>query len=131
MKAGNEIITFERAMELSRKESAELFGRYVNHTLASLLKLANSDMRFSRVEGIYLYDEDDRPYMDLTAGYGALNLGHNPKEVIKAVHQAQRLPAVLLVGFNPLQLSFNKELITQSRHLGSLQRTAPAIHTDQ
>ena len=35
-------------------------------------------------------------------GDGALNLGHNPKEVIKAVNEAQELPAVLLVGHNPL-----------------------------
>jgi len=110
MKTENEIITFERAMKLSRKESTELFGRYVNHTLASLLKLANSDMRFSRADGIYLYDEDDQPYMDFTAGYGALNLGHNPKEVIEAVHQAQKLPAVLLVGFNPLLGALGKTL---------------------
>ena len=35
-------------------------------------------------------------------GYGALNLGHNPREVLEAVRAAQRLPAVLLVGFHPL-----------------------------
>jgi putrescine aminotransferase len=40
--------------------------------------------------------------MDFTAGYGALNLGHNPGEVVKAVHEAQKLPAILLSGYNPL-----------------------------
>ena len=95
-------IPLDRAMNLSRNESTELFGKHVNHPLAGLLKLANADMRFPRAEGIYLYDEKGRPYMDLTAGYGALNLGHNPEEVIKAVREAQKLPAVLLVGFNPL-----------------------------
>ncbi len=40
--------------------------------------------------------------MDLTAGYGALNLGHNPEEVINAVKKARELPAVMLVGHNPL-----------------------------
>jgi putrescine aminotransferase len=110
MKPGKEIIAFDRAMKLSRNESTELFGRYVNHPLASLLKLANGDMRFSRAEGVYLYDERERPYMDLTAGYGALNLGHNPKEVIEAVHEAQKLPAVLLVGFNPLMGALGKTL---------------------
>jgi len=102
MKPKEQSITLDRAMKLSRDESTELFGRHVNPPLASLLKLGNADMRFSRAEGMYLYDEEDRPYMDLTAGYGALNLGHNPKEVIKAVQEAQKLPAVLLVGYNPL-----------------------------
>ena len=102
MKPKEQIITFDRAMNLSRNESTELFGRHVNNPLAGLLKLANADMRYSRAEGIYLYDEEGRPYMDLMAGYGALNLGHNPKEVIRAVNDAQELPAVLLVGHNPL-----------------------------
>ncbi len=97
-----EEMTFNRAMELSRTESAELFGRHVNRPLARLLKLTNADPRYSGAEGIYLYDEKGRPYMDLTAGYGALNLGHNPEEVIKAVNEAQKLPAVLLVAHNPL-----------------------------
>jgi putrescine aminotransferase len=110
MKPEKETITFDRAMKLSRNESTELFGSHVNHPLASLLKLADGDMRFSRAEGVYLYDEGDRPYMDLTAGYGALNLGHNPKEVIEAVHKAQKLPAVLLVGFNPLMGALGKTL---------------------
>ena len=102
MKPKQQIITFERAMKLSRNESSQLFGRHINHQMATLLKLANADMRFSRAEGIYLYDEEGRPYMDFTGGYGALNLGHNPEEVVSAVHEAQILPAVLLVGYNPL-----------------------------
>ena len=40
--------------------------------------------------------------MDFTAGYGALNLGHNPAEVLEAVREAQSLPSVLLAGFSPL-----------------------------
>jgi putrescine aminotransferase len=102
MEPEKQIMTFDRAMSLSRNESTELFERHVNQPLVSLLKLGKFDMRFSRAEGIYLYDEKGRPYMDLTAGYGALNLGHNPKEVIKVVNEAQELPAVLLVGYNPL-----------------------------
>ena len=110
MKPKEQIMTFDRSMNLSRDEATELFGRHVNHPLANLLKLANADMRYSRAEGIYLYDEEGRPYMDLTAGYGALNLGHNPKEVIKAVNEAQKLPSVLLVGHNPLMGALGKTL---------------------
>jgi len=97
-------------MHLSRHESTKLFAKHVNHPLARLLKLGNGDLRFSRAEGIYLYDEKDRPYMDFTAGYGALNLGHNPPEVIEAVDEARKLPAVLLVGFNPLMGALGQTL---------------------
>ena len=102
MKFKKEIMAFDRALNLSRDESTELFGRYVNQQLSNLLNLANGNVRFFRAKGIYLYDEGERPYMDLTAGYGALNLAHNLTEVLEAAHQAQKLPAVFLVGFNTL-----------------------------
>ena len=95
-------LTFEQAIRLPRRESSELYGRHVNPLLARLLRFAGADIRFDKAEGIQLYDEEERPYLDFTAGFGSLNLGHNPKEVLDAVHEAQRLPAVLLVGFNPL-----------------------------
>ena len=102
MKPKQQELTFEDALKLTRGESARLYKKHVDPPLARLLKLAGGDRRYSRAEGVYLYDDTGRACMDLTAGYGALNLGHNPKEVLEAVRAAQRLPAVLLVGFNPL-----------------------------
>ena len=67
MKSEEQTMTLDRAMNLSRNESTDLFGRHVNQPLAGLLKLANADMRYLRAEGIYLYDEKGKPYMDLTA----------------------------------------------------------------
>jgi 4-aminobutyrate aminotransferase-like enzyme len=72
MKPEEQIMTFDRAMNLSRHEATELFRRHINHPLASLLKLGNVDMRFTKAEGIYLYDEEGQRYMDLTAGQGTL-----------------------------------------------------------
>lgn len=50
-------------------------------------------------EGMYLTDVDDNVYLDLTAGFAALNLGHKPKKVIQAavdqmnqVHHTAMLP---------------------------------------
>lgn len=102
MKPKRPVLTFESAMNLSRGASAELYRKHVNPPLAGLLRLAGADRRYSRAEGVFLYDDSGRACMDLMAGYGALNLGHNPKEVLEAVHAAQRFPAVLLVGFHPL-----------------------------
>ena len=37
-------------------------------------------------EGLFVKDVDGNTYLDLTAGFAALNLGHCPKEVIEAVN---------------------------------------------
>mgnify|MGYP005851483227 CR=1 FL=1 len=102
MSGKGKIWTIDEAMNLSRSDSANLFSTYVNPEMADLLKLADMDKRFVKAEGIFLYDEDGNRYMDFTAGSGALNLGHNPPEIIEAVRNAWTLPAVLLAGFNPL-----------------------------
>ena len=102
MKPKLQQLTFEDALNLSRGESARLYKKHVDPPLAGLLKLGGADRKYSSAEGIYLHDDTGRACMDLTAGYGALNLGHNPREVLEAVRAAQRLPAVLLVGFNPV-----------------------------
>ena len=60
------------------------------------------DKRYTKAEGVTLYDDEGNTLLDFTAGYGALNLGHNPPEVLEAVRNASTLPAVLLTGYNPL-----------------------------
>lgn len=42
---------------------------------------------FTRGQGAWLYDEDGNGWFDGTAGSGALSLGHNPPEVLAAVHR--------------------------------------------
>lgn len=103
-------VSFDNAMKLSRRESRDLFGKHVNPQLAGLLRLADADLRLTKAEGMYLYDEEGRSYLDFMGGYGALNLGHNPGEVLAAVRDAQKLPAVLLTGYNPLAGALGKTL---------------------
>ena len=40
---------------------------------------------FVRGKGIYLYDKKDKPYLDLISGIAVNNIGHNNKNVVKAV----------------------------------------------
>lgn len=43
-------------------------------------------------EGCYLFDAAGRSYLDMTGGSGAVNLGHNRREVVDAIrHQAGQL----------------------------------------
>jgi putrescine aminotransferase len=96
------VITLEQALARTREESSRVFARHVNPVEAKLLRLAGADKLYARAEGLYLYDGAGRRYMDFAGGFGALNLGHNPPEVLAAVRQAQSLPGVLLAGFSPL-----------------------------
>ncbi|WP_199117065.1 aspartate aminotransferase family protein [Pedobacter sp. ASV28] len=44
-------------------------------------------LEFVKAEGIYLYDEKDRKYIDLIAGIGVSNIGHCHPNVVNAVQQ--------------------------------------------
>jgi taurine--2-oxoglutarate transaminase len=53
---------------------------------------ALSPPSIERAEGVFLFDEEGRRYLDLTAGLVAVNLGHGHPAVVRAIaEQAQRL----------------------------------------
>src|SRR5688572_33266258 len=59
--------------------------------LSPVLKQA-TPMIASRGEGVYLYDEDDRRYLDFTAGIGVTSTGHcHPRVVAAAQEQVGKL----------------------------------------
>lgn len=54
-----------------------------------------------RGEGIYLYDVDDKKYIDCLSGYSALNQGHcHPRIVKAAIQQLQTLTLTARAFFN-------------------------------
>jgi putrescine aminotransferase len=78
----------------------ERFSKHVNPEEARVFRLGDWDRRWTKAEGIHVFDDEGAGYLDFLGGYGALSLGHNPKEVLEAVQQAAVLP--LLVGTHPL-----------------------------
>src|SRR6266536_5108812 len=53
--------------------------------------VATTDMTVSRAEGATIWDADGRAYLDFAGGIACQNLGHNPDEVVQAIHaQAAR-----------------------------------------
>jgi acetylornithine/N-succinyldiaminopimelate aminotransferase len=44
-------------------------------------------LEFERAEGIYIFDKDGKPYIDLISGIGVSNLGHSNAYVIDAIKQ--------------------------------------------
>ena len=96
------VVTLEQALTRTREESVRAFARHVNPIEAQMFRVGDFDKLYERADGVFLYDETGRRYMDLTAGAGALSLGHQPAEVLDAVTRARTLPTVLLMGVSPL-----------------------------
>ena len=71
-------------------------------TLSPLLKQATPVLA-ARGEGVYLYDEEDRRYLDFTAGIGVTSTGHcHPRVVAAAQEQvAQADPRPVHDGHAP------------------------------
>jgi acetylornithine/N-succinyldiaminopimelate aminotransferase len=42
-------------------------------------------LEFERAEGIYMYDSEGKPYIDLISGIGVSNLGHSNPRVVNAI----------------------------------------------
>ena len=99
-----ELITFEEALVSSRGQMIDRFSKYVSPIEAGFFRLLDADKRYLKAEGVHLFDENGDEYLDFTAGYGALCLGHNPPEVLNALQKASELPTVLSwnVGIHPL-----------------------------
>ena len=79
------------------------FGRYVNPPLARFLALSGRDQRFVRAEGCTLETDGGEMYADWIAGFGSLNLGHNPPPVLESLqrHLAQAAPNLHIEALNP------------------------------
>ncbi|MBE3572366.1 MAG: aspartate aminotransferase family protein [Moorella humiferrea] len=89
-------------MEFSRQEVRDLYRRHVNPGLAGMLSLLDFDKAFIRAEGVAVWDREGNRYLDFLGGYGALNLGHNPPEVLDAVKKVMERPNILQASLNPL-----------------------------
>jgi adenosylmethionine-8-amino-7-oxononanoate aminotransferase len=59
-----------------------------NHVLQS--NLIKNFITFIKGEGVYVYDEDGKCYLDAIGGVGVVNIGHGIPEVIDAINQQLR-----------------------------------------
>ncbi len=96
------LIGLSEAMAFTRSETREMYRRYVNPGLAGMLALLDFDKLFVRAEGVAVWDQEGKHYLDFLGGYGALNLGHNPPPVLAAVKDAMGRPNLLQASINPL-----------------------------
>jgi len=82
-------------------QTVEKYKRYLNPSLARLLKFSGYYAQESRAEGVFVYDEKDERYIDCAGGYGVFVLGHRHPVVVQAVkEQLDRMPLSSKVFFN-------------------------------
>lgn len=65
-------------------ETYENYRRYVNPSLARVMKLSGSPVEV-RAFGCTIWDQNGKPYLDFAGGYGVFTLGHSHPRVIAAV----------------------------------------------
>lgn len=101
------------AAELAKRALA-CYRRHVNPPLAAFTGQAGISRTFVRGEGVWLYDADGKRYLDLVAGYGAVNLGHNHPAVAEAVKSALAAypPGFTPSAINPYATALAEELVS-------------------
>ena len=116
-----DLITLEEGLSLKRQDIQELYKRYMNPSLATMLGLLKFDKRFVRAEGVRVWDEDGVEYLDFLGGYGALNFGHNDPRLNAALERVNTAPNLLQASLGTLSavLAHNLAAIMP----GGLQRS--------
>lgn len=59
----------------------------VNSPVRSFTGVGGTPIYFKRARGAYVYDVDDKQYIDYVASWGAMILGHSHPDVLEAVRQ--------------------------------------------
>ncbi|SHF08229.1 putrescine aminotransferase [Thermoanaerobacter uzonensis DSM 18761] len=116
-----EYITLEEALTLNKNQVRENYKEYINSVFVSMLSMLQFDKLFVRAKGVSVWDNEGNEYYDFLGGYGALNLGHNPDEVIEAVEKVKDMPNILqaAIGNLPGVLAHNLAKVTP----GNLKRS--------
>jgi putrescine aminotransferase len=90
------------------------YARYLNPVLWGIGGESEFVKTFVRGEGSYLWDAQGHRYLDLVAGFGSVNLGHNHPAVVEAVAQALResAPGFAQSAINPYAAALAEALVT-------------------
>ena len=85
----------------------------LNPELARLLELFNLNRTWERGEGVWLYDQDGRQFLDCYSQYGAVALGHNAPSVVATVSEALKShrPAMVQPYRAPYAVALAEELV--------------------
>ncbi|APV50696.1 hypothetical protein BWI17_13990 [Betaproteobacteria bacterium GR16-43] len=65
----------------ARNPVAARHAKHLNAPFVELLDVLGFGRVYTRASGTWIWDEEGRRYLDALAGFGALNLGHNPPRI--------------------------------------------------
>src|SRR3954470_15748213 len=74
------------ATYLSDHPDVARYARHVNPTFVRLLGVYGYGRLFVRASDVWVWDSQGRQYLDFLAGFGAVNLGHNPQRLRQRLH---------------------------------------------
>lgn len=95
----------------SKEEIIKLYEENLNPALARLFKLMGLDSIEAEAEGIKIKDSKGEEYLDCIGGYGSLNFGHRPPEIVAAVkEQLDKMTQSSKLLFNRQQAEFAAKL---------------------
>ncbi|MDD4666247.1 MAG: aspartate aminotransferase family protein [Clostridia bacterium] len=106
-----QLFTLDEALNMTRQEVRENCHRYINPSLVDILGLMDFDKLFTKAEGAHVWDGEGHKYLDCLGGYGALNLGHNPPEVLAAIEKVKARPNILQASLNPFAAALAANLV--------------------
>jgi acetylornithine/succinyldiaminopimelate/putrescine aminotransferase len=66
-------------------ENYTLHEQHLNSTLVRVQRIIGFDHVYARAQGAYLYDLDERDYLDFLSGYSVFNIGRNHPAVQRAI----------------------------------------------
>ena len=72
-------------------ENYALHERHLNSTLVRVQRIIGFDHVYARAQGAYLYDLDERDYLDFLSGYSVFNIGRNHPSVQSALRDLLEL----------------------------------------
>ncbi|MGY0057089.1 aspartate aminotransferase family protein [Streptomyces sp. LZ34] len=100
-------------------ERYDLHARHLNHQLPRMLHTIGFDKVYERAEGAYFWDDEDRDYLDMLAGFGVMGLGRHHPVVRKALHDVLDAQLADLTRFDcqPLPGLLAEKLLGHAPHL--------------
>lgn len=97
---------------LRSEQVAARYAAHVNPAFVKLLSVLGYGRVFVRAEGCQLWDNEGRAYLDALAGFGSVNLGHNPPALRErlSAHLAGSPLNLAHVGPSAFQAEFAERL---------------------
>lgn len=107
------VTTAPTPQQLAERAPA-LHARHINPVLLAMGGPSNFVKTFVKGDGVHLYDAEGNRYLDLIAGFGSVNLGHNHPAVANAVGEALRsqAPGFAPSAVNPFAAALAEEVIS-------------------